>query len=1186
MGVLPWILERRLLDPALIKHDANVLDGFPIPAAVQLISLVVDQLRPLSKSILTTPAHVEWAMTSLSKGCALALSEETLIEGCLAIYDNWLQSRPNTPQAVLDSPDVFLPAAAAHISQIFAPQAGMLARQLPLCRRALTVFQTAARVQRTATMAETLLRLLVGVADSLLSRREGECELADELCDGLLATMLDVWLAVTAERFPGRALWEVLAGHCQRWRHRKALFALWHRVLSECARLILAAVDPPAVSPLTPAPSLMLMTVSPTNDDMMAASLAVMRREVLLLTWHHLLALPGDPAHGIFAGMPEDCALEAMLALSDVADIFLGSTRRLGASSILRIAGPWLFGLCTSASHGQFVAARAVALGVISRVICAPQPDGHTFSADILHHFYRLVFAGVAEPAIASAVILNARHLFTQPLPGCFVVVFPFLKAIERALTTADQSEAGVLLRLASLRQLLALTSMPTVLPALLAPRDFDRRDDVVSATDVRDMVAAMCLAAVAVETSPQNMALLLKVLLLLIFDDETPTPGPLPPISESPERAHVAANEHSPHGGPSNEHSPTARNTPARGSQLLVVRLVEALAHSLYNEQYGVVHSALEALLGCVPTLGLWVSHHPSLPFDVIGALCDLVTKLVTLPPVRHTKALHTLIVAAYVCVYNWLAAIPSVRGHEVTMQTVANIALLGLTGIATPEARVPGASRWTICKAGPRPFVPPGSSAPDTSSPSYRVQEAAALLLAQIASPGRQTKIPDSILAHEYKLLSAGPLTTASPISLFCVDGHTLLSIFLDGESETTAPSFTAVVRDQYGRFAWRIQPATCTILPTTSTQGFTSVPPSPFINTNEPAATLSHRLDALGPVPEVFGTIAQLPRGPEHQRLAAAIAPVIEQERAIAERELGRISQIEAMTPPPATRTWTALTVARMLLATLGLCEPGAFVAQGDFPPMLSGLFSNDQSLFSAIRVLDSQPLFDTVSAPVICIGQDGSALTYDNVADEASDRFWQFYHSLRVEASTVLSPHVCRQAHDQTLPPVRVIENVGTDFHYWTETFTPDPPLTIVFLEAPLDYAAFLAGPSAGMLQGRHVVVSPHGRAAYIVATNFETDMAGCGPLAHGAVINARIAAHAMRLTAANLWLRGSWVREGYSMPHIVRRKQIEKIATVFSAVPVGATVNEAIAGCIGRMLPPQLDQSAQPRLSEV
>lgn len=41
------------------------------------------------------------------------------------------------------------------------------------------------------------------------------------------------------------------------------------------------------------------------------------------------------------------------------------------------------------------------------------------------------------------------------------------------------------------------------------------------------------------------------------------------------------------------------------------------------------IVHTALTAA-GCVPTVGLWTDLHPRLPYDVIDALCVLVTKLV----------------------------------------------------------------------------------------------------------------------------------------------------------------------------------------------------------------------------------------------------------------------------------------------------------------------------------------------------------------------------------------------------------------------------------------------------------------------------------------------------------------------------------------------------------------------------
>ena len=50
---------------------------------------------------------------------------------------------------------------------------------------------------------------------------------------------------------------------------------------------------------------------------------------------------------------------------------------------------------------------------------------------------------------------------------------------------------------------------------------------------------------------------------------------------------------------------------------------------------------------------------------------------------------------------------------------------------------------------------------------------------------------------------LLQAGPVNGSSPIRLFCVDGHTILSVFLDArEDNSQMPVCTVVVRDQTGR------------------------------------------------------------------------------------------------------------------------------------------------------------------------------------------------------------------------------------------------------------------------------------------------------------------------------------------------------------------------------------------------
>ena len=93
----------------------------------------------------------------------------------------------------------------------------------------------------------TLLGMLLGVADGLLHHPETVNLLGDSLCDLLVQTLLEIWIKVEPCRaccpstadlfvmphqvchlcFPDTALWQSLFTFFRRWRHRAKTVAWW-----------------------------------------------------------------------------------------------------------------------------------------------------------------------------------------------------------------------------------------------------------------------------------------------------------------------------------------------------------------------------------------------------------------------------------------------------------------------------------------------------------------------------------------------------------------------------------------------------------------------------------------------------------------------------------------------------------------------------------------------------------------------------------------------------------------------------------------------------------------------------------------------------------------------------------------------------------------------------------------------
>eukprot|EP00127_Corallochytrium_limacisporum_P001217 Clim_evm4s46 gene=Clim_evmTU4s46 len=252
---LDWVNHLGLLQEPM---DSNVLQSFPGDVRYVVVSAVAMHLvSQQNRKFLRASAHVQWAMEILAHGFTLPMENANVIEACLSVYQDWLQGAwfPNDaiPDSVAEDPEMYYRLMFEHLSLLFVPREPgaeffgpperaltkweALNRHTELCGKTLDLIHAVGRSSVSAftpgTWA-TLLKLLMGIADSLLHRPlakpRPEDDLAGRLCPHLLRVLFDLWLHSCVHCYPSPELWSQLRKLCERWRHRKELVLEWNSV--------------------------------------------------------------------------------------------------------------------------------------------------------------------------------------------------------------------------------------------------------------------------------------------------------------------------------------------------------------------------------------------------------------------------------------------------------------------------------------------------------------------------------------------------------------------------------------------------------------------------------------------------------------------------------------------------------------------------------------------------------------------------------------------------------------------------------------------------------------------------------------------------------------------------------------------------------------------------------------------
>ena len=143
----------------------------------QVVTFLLHPNTPIT--ILSSPAHVRWAMETCGQGFALPIEEEKSITQCIELYRQWALEPLNRPPPIEGEQQFFLQQILNHYSLLFAPRATGpdVDKHAALCSKVLDIYVTIGRQlesQLSKDSWEVFLKLMIGIADSLFSPKRND----------------------------------------------------------------------------------------------------------------------------------------------------------------------------------------------------------------------------------------------------------------------------------------------------------------------------------------------------------------------------------------------------------------------------------------------------------------------------------------------------------------------------------------------------------------------------------------------------------------------------------------------------------------------------------------------------------------------------------------------------------------------------------------------------------------------------------------------------------------------------------------------------------------------------------------------------------------------------------------------------------------------------------------------------
>ncbi|KAJ3153889.1 hypothetical protein HDU89_008754 [Geranomyces variabilis] len=505
----------RVAELGLLEHDSdsNILSGFPLGVQKTLIAQVTHCLLPApppshaiaspapqQPELLTSPAHVRWAMEIVGQGFALPIEDSGVIWMTVAVYESWLLDK--RPVGIDQASDTaveqrFWQTIFEQFSLLFQPrprsemqqnswihdrtkskehhpvggsdEPELLGTHVELCHAVLRIVCTAGRTLGARFSEETwivLLKVMMGAADCLL--REPVAELAGGgfssyfPADALAKADRHQTVVVDADE-PAPRMADELCEHIVRvllelwlrsklmsvymWDNLKRLFALWtHRVkvIHQWNATILGLSQ--RVVGLLYGHAEGADRVYIDVSGMYSVTLEL-PSEFLVYAWHRLIYILGNP--NTLPAPNFELAIQGIGRVihvwhtigADDGPIQHDAPSVPDGNTLLHMFGAWLFEATTQVPL-EYADGKAAALGILCRIFCQPQRRS-PFQATYLERFYTALKEGLrSDPESLTAILMNSCSLFTQPLHGLRILVPDFVIALKRVLNSGIPTTA------------------------------------------------------------------------------------------------------------------------------------------------------------------------------------------------------------------------------------------------------------------------------------------------------------------------------------------------------------------------------------------------------------------------------------------------------------------------------------------------------------------------------------------------------------------------------------------------------------------------------------------------------------------------------------------------------------------------------------------------------------------------
>ncbi|RKO93932.1 hypothetical protein BDK51DRAFT_11033, partial [Blyttiomyces helicus] len=498
----------RIGELGLLQHDpeSNILSQFPLLVRKKMIHEVTQCLLPNSTQVpdppilLTSPAHVRWAMEVVGQGFALPIEESSIIQAAVTVYSGWLLEPATRPVAIQElrgteveqkfwQQTIFMQlsllyqprekgesSAVPSFSKSREPEEpiDMVFVHVEICKNVLRIFTLAGRALGAEFSEETwivFLKVVLGVSDRLLrepiekdravtsavtahppsssllrgvDRHQANFNLAGDwydpgprMGDDLCEHLIRVLIELWLRSGIRRiAMWE-----CLKARFRTPIFPTYfvywtHRV---------AVIHQWNATILGLTQRVVRLLYGPTEGadsvfiHVNAYTVSLdLSQEFIFYSWHRMIYMIGNPNDLRAANFEV-----AIHGISTVVDVWHteGATapKTPDGNTLLHMFGGWLFE-AGAKKEPEFEEGKSEALGILCQIFCQPQRR-QKFLRTYLERFYTALIEGLHSDTLSlTSIIMNGGDLFARELEGLRMLLPDFVAALRRVLPRLEPS--------------------------------------------------------------------------------------------------------------------------------------------------------------------------------------------------------------------------------------------------------------------------------------------------------------------------------------------------------------------------------------------------------------------------------------------------------------------------------------------------------------------------------------------------------------------------------------------------------------------------------------------------------------------------------------------------------------------------------------------------------------------------